>query len=138
MAGPARDTSTPWLRGLRSRPTFTGTGLAQPKTPAPASDSSAGTISVPTGSTCTTGFRVSRPARFAVSSPNALATQPCDTSCRMIDGTMTQKMMISCSVMLWWAIERDEDDDAGDDPQACASFADPSARLPEEAPGGRT
>jgi hypothetical protein len=101
VAGPARETSTPWLRGLRNRVVFTGTGLAQPKTPAPASDRSAGTISVPTGSTCTMGFRLSRPARFAVSSPNALATHPWDTSCRMIDGTMTQKMMSSCSVM-WW------------------------------------
>ncbi len=56
---------------------------------------------MPTGSTCATGFSVSRPARFAVSSPNALATQPCDTSCRMMDGTMQQKMMTSCFVM-WW------------------------------------
>ena len=80
---------------------FTGTGLAQPKTPAPARDNKAGTINVPTGSTCAIGFRVRRPARFAVSSPNALATQPCDTSWRMIDGTMTQKTMTSDSVM-WW------------------------------------
>ena len=101
VAGPARETSTPWLRGLCKRLVLTGTGLAQPKTPAPANDSSAGTISVPTGSTCAMGFRVRRPARLAVSSPNALATQPCDTSCRMIEGTITQKTMTSCSVM-WW------------------------------------
>ena len=33
VAGPASETSTPWLRGLRSRAVFTGTGLAQPKKP---------------------------------------------------------------------------------------------------------
>ena len=73
-AGPARETSTPWLRGLRKRAVFTGTGLAQPKKPTEPNESSAGTMRVPTGSTCTTGFRLSLPARFAVSSPNALAT----------------------------------------------------------------
>jgi hypothetical protein len=71
-------------------------------TPNELSDSSAGTISVPNGSTCTSGFRLSRPARFAVSSPKALATYPWEISCRMMDGTTTQKMMISCVVMLWW------------------------------------
>jgi hypothetical protein len=70
-AGPANDTKTPWLRGLRNRPVVTGTGFAQPKTPAEASERRAGTMRVPTGSTCTAGFKVSRPARFAVSSPNA-------------------------------------------------------------------
>ena len=57
-------------------------------------------MSVPTGSTCGAGLSVSRPARFAVSSPNALATTPCETSWRMIEGTITQKMMISVLVML--------------------------------------
>ena len=90
------------MRGLRNRPTFTGTGLAHPNTPIPLNASSAGTIKVPTGSTCTTGLRLRRPARFAVSSPNALATKPCETSCKMIEGTTTQKMMTSCLVMLWW------------------------------------
>ncbi len=101
VAGPASETSTPWLRGLRSRDTLTGTGLAHPNTPALVRDNSAGTMSVPTGSTCTTGFRFRRPARFAVSSPKALATHPCDTSCRMMEGTMTQKMMTSC-LLMWW------------------------------------
>ena len=91
MAGPASETNTPSLRGLRSRPTLTGTGLAQPKKPTPPSDRSAGTMSVPTGSTCGDGLRVSRPARFAVSSPNALATTPWDTSCKMIDGTTSRR-----------------------------------------------
>ena len=89
------------MRGLRSRLTSTGTGLAQPNTPKLASASTAGTISVPTGSTCTSGLRLKRPARSAVSSPKSRATQPCDTSCKMMDGTTTQKMMISCVVMLW-------------------------------------
>ena len=59
------------VRGLRNRPTLTGTGFAQPKTPTVLSARSAGTRSVPTGSTWTTGLRLRRPALFAVSSPNA-------------------------------------------------------------------
>src|SRR5713101_277977 len=49
----------------------------------------AGRIRVPKGSMCLIGFNVNRPARLAVSSPNSNATAPCDTSCRMIDGTTT-------------------------------------------------
>ena len=45
--GPARATSTPWLRGLRRRALLTGTGFAHPKTPKPPRASIAGTISVP-------------------------------------------------------------------------------------------
>ena len=103
VAGPARDTSTPWFRGLRSRAVLTGTGLAHPNTPAEAMTITAGTMSVPTGSTCTSGLRLSRPARAAVSSPKNRATHPCETSWRMIDGITTKKKMISSRVMLWWA-----------------------------------
>ena len=91
VAGPARETSTPWLRGLRRRLRFTGTGLAQPKKPNPLRASRPGTSSVPIGSTWASGLKVSRPARLAVSSPNARATQPWEISWRMIEGTMQQK-----------------------------------------------
>ncbi len=102
MAGPASATSTPSLRGLRRLAVLTGTGLAHPMTPKEVSESNAGTIRVPTGSTWDTGLSVSRPARAAVLSPNILATHPCEISCKMIDGTTQQKTMMSCSVMLWW------------------------------------
>ena len=99
MNGPASETSTPWLRGLRRRPTVTGTGFAQPKKPQPDRTMIAGTSSVPIGSTWRTGFRLSRPARFAVSSPNADATQPCEISWRISDGIRMQNQMISVSLI---------------------------------------
>jgi len=105
--------------------------------PTELSESRAGTMSVPTGSTCATGLRVSRPARFAVSSPNAFATSPCDSSCKMIDGTMQQKMMISLCVMLWCATSAMRTTA----PAAIhrARFVRSSiGRLPDGAPGGRT
>ena len=45
----------------------------------------------PSGSMWRTGLSVSRPARWAVSSPKARATTPWETSCRMIDGMRTKK-----------------------------------------------
>ena len=67
-------------RGLRSRRAITGTGLAQPKTGAPLTARISGSAIVPTGSTCRTGLRLSRPFLRAVGSPNAFATQPCEIS----------------------------------------------------------
>ena len=55
------------------------------------STSSAGTMSVPNKDTCTSGFKESRFARLAVSSPNASATQPWVTSWRMIEGMIARK-----------------------------------------------
>ena len=95
-------------------------------------------MSVPTGSTCTSGFRLSRFARFAVSSPNALATQPCDTSWRMMDGTTTQKMMISCVVMLWWTTSATTTIAIATTHRARLVRWSIGRRPPEGAPGGRT
>jgi len=44
----------------------------------------AGKMIEPNGSMCGIGFRVRRPARFAVSSPKNSATMPWLISCRMI------------------------------------------------------
>ena len=49
-----------------------------------------GNATVPMGSTCRTGLRLSRPFLRAVGSPNAFATQPCEISwstMAMISGT---------------------------------------------------
>ncbi|TQV79302.1 hypothetical protein FKG95_16780 [Denitrobaculum tricleocarpae] len=63
-AGPAAATSTMSRLGLWSRPNFTGTGLAQPKrNPAPLSSNMAGRITVPKGSTCRIGLKLTRPKR---------------------------------------------------------------------------
>src|SRR6202035_1759788 len=94
-AGPTRETTTPWLRGLRSRPTLTGTGLAYPKAPSPLSTSSAGRMMVPNGSMWRSGLSVRRPARLAVSSPKASATAPWDTSCRITEGISAQNSRIA-------------------------------------------
>ncbi len=63
-----------------------GTGLAQPKKnglvpmTSEVTSRKPGSSTVPTGSTCRSGFSVSRPARAAVGSPQAYATTPCATS----------------------------------------------------------
>ena len=63
-AGPAAATSTMSRRTLRSRPKTTGTGLAQPKrNEAPLISSKAGRITVPRGSMCFSGLKVTRPWR---------------------------------------------------------------------------
>ena len=70
--GPAAATRIISLLGFRSLWNATGTGFAQPKAHAPWLIRSIpnGTIRVPSGSTCLIGFRVKRPARWAVESPN--------------------------------------------------------------------
>ncbi len=50
---------------------------------------------VPKGSMWRIGLSVNRPARLAVSSPKARATAPCDTSCRITEGTSATKSRIS-------------------------------------------
>ena len=79
-AGPASATHSMSFLGRRSRPKSTGTGLAQPNS-MPGLPSSldisritAGTSSVPTGSMWRAGFRLMRPAWYAVGSPNMRAT----------------------------------------------------------------
>src|SRR5262245_14547890 len=87
VPGPASATSKPSSRGRRNQRGSIGTGLAHPKTKAGVPNSRGirssmpGTSTVPTGSTCASGFSVSRPARAAVGSPHAYATTPCATSC---------------------------------------------------------
>ena len=54
---------------------------------------------VPKGSMWGMGFKVSRPARLAVSSPKSRAMAPWDTSWRMTDGTRAQSSRISKVLM---------------------------------------
>ncbi len=70
--------------GLRRFSQLTGTGLAQPKMNPPAISRMAGTSTVPIGSMCLIGFRVSRPIISAVGSPRRRAIQPCATSWTVI------------------------------------------------------
>jgi hypothetical protein len=80
VPGPAAATAIIPSRGLSSRCFFTGTGLAQPNTGAPASASRPGRITVPNGSTWRMGLSERRRCSFAVGSPSASAAQPCATS----------------------------------------------------------
>src|SRR5210317_1946459 len=67
LAGPARETMALSLRGDLKLTGLTGTGLAHPKrTPVPEMDSMRGTRTVPTGSMCLMGLRVTLPMSFAV------------------------------------------------------------------------
>src|SRR5688572_3616694 len=93
VAGPARLTNTRSRRGWRSCAAFTGTGLAYPSTGSCARTAIAGRMIDPNGSMCGTGFSVSRPARFAVSSPNQLATTPWLTSWQITAATRQPKKM---------------------------------------------
>src|SRR5260370_18292591 len=98
VAGRARLTKTMSRRGWRSRCGSTGTGLAYPKMGSPARAPMAGKMIDPNGSMWGSGFRVRRPARFAVSSPNQEATTPWLTSWRMIATTRHPNRMIAmCS-----------------------------------------
>ena len=85
IPGPAAATSTMSRRGRRSRRKSTGTGLAKPNIirPPDASSSIAGRITVPNGSMWRSGLKVTRPSRWAVSSPSRQATAPCAASCRV-------------------------------------------------------
>ncbi len=80
VKGPMSPTRTDWLRGLLSLEILTGTGFAQPKYPAPEIVKIIGKTMDPMGSMCLRGFRVSRPALFAVSSPKMNAISPCEIS----------------------------------------------------------
>ena len=131
----------------RARPDCAGCAVG-PCSPAPAwpsrrrrsrpGTSRAGTIKVPTGSTWASGLRVSRPARAAVSSPKARATQPWETSWRMMEGTITQKRMMS---PLGDVVVRDQghdDDDAGRRSTGRAWCCGPWDGGPEVAPARAT
>src|SRR5262249_6261543 len=86
--GPARATSTMSRRGFLSALKLTGTGLAYPnRNGVRRSNKIAGIRIVPTGSMCLSGFMVTRPKRYAVSSPRRWATKPCAASCRVIART---------------------------------------------------
>lgn len=77
---PAEATATvPHFRLLKLFGLY-GTGLAQPKTKPVEKYINAGTTMEPIGSRCLRGFKVSRPALRAVSSPNISATYPCEIS----------------------------------------------------------
>jgi hypothetical protein len=90
------------------------------------------------GSTCTSGFRLRRPARLAVLSPKTLATQPCETSCRMMDGTTAQKMTMSVVEMLWWTTSATTRTAPATIHSARLVRGSMGRRLPEGAPGGYT
>ena len=74
--GPTSPTQSMSRRGLRSWFGFTGTGFAHAITGMPEIAPNAGRMIDPNGSMCGIGFSVSRPAFFAVSSPNHSATTP--------------------------------------------------------------
>ncbi len=69
-AGPAKEVSKISLLGFRKYIGLIGTGFAQPKR-------NRNRLIVPIKSKCFKGFNVSRPADFAVGSPNRKATKPC-------------------------------------------------------------
>ena len=99
IAGPASATRAMSRLGFFSAAKFTGTGFAQPNmNGARVKISSAGKITVPTGSTCRNGFKDSLFARFAVASPHIKAAYPCAISCRTIarnsGSALTQKAAI--------------------------------------------
>jgi len=83
---PASDTMMFAMSLLRQRRGLTGVGLPQPmsgeKPPAPTTmmKLTMGMSRVPTGSVCATGFSVTRPSMYAVSSPNLYDIQACPAS----------------------------------------------------------
>jgi hypothetical protein len=71
VRGPATATSAMSRPGWFKRPNATGTGFAQPnRKGAEVMKSRAGTMIVPNRSTCFRGLKVTRPSRWAVSSPS--------------------------------------------------------------------
>ncbi len=62
---------------------FTGVGLAQPITGMCVTNATRGSMIVPTGSICLSGFSVMRPSMRAVWSPSREAIHPCADSCRL-------------------------------------------------------
>jgi hypothetical protein len=78
VAGPAAETRAESLRGFLRLLKATGTGLAEPniKLPFERINSIIGTRTVPIGSICAIGFKVSLPIIFAVGSPSLYAVYP--------------------------------------------------------------
>ena len=75
----------------------------------PRKNEARGTRTDPTGSRCFRGFRVQRPAYFAVGSPKAFATKPCDTSwmtTEKIRMTSWKRIAIAESILVWYGAER--------------------------------
>ena len=70
LTGPAAATTAKSRRGDFRLRKSTGTGLAQPISGKPVVMASSGNSSVPMGSMCATGFKVSRPSMRAVGSPS--------------------------------------------------------------------
>ncbi len=72
-----------------------GTGFAHPKIKPPNKSPIRGKRIDPIGSMCGIGFKVKRPALFAVSSPKNKAATPCAISCKIIETIkMTSTKMI--------------------------------------------
>ena len=65
----------------RSLDGFVFTGFPQPMNPPPNNDIAKGRITVPSQSTCASGFSVTRPSNTGVSSPSFIATQAWANSC---------------------------------------------------------
>ena len=95
--GPTRPTQSMSRRGLRILFGSTGTGFAHAITGMPVSAPMAGRMIEPTGSMCGIGFSVSRPASFAVWSPNQSATTPWLISCRITATIRQPNQMADCS-----------------------------------------
>lgn len=68
--GPAKETTASSLRIFLKLFLLTGTGLAQPIMKEDDANDSRGIRTLPIRSICFMGFRLRRPWRFAVSSPN--------------------------------------------------------------------
>ena len=98
-AGPARPTSTAWLRGWRRRLTETGTGFAHPKATCTVKISRIGRRIVP--NEVDVLERVERQASgvFRRVVAAQFATAPWLTSCKMIEGIRTTKYQTSIGLM---------------------------------------
>jgi hypothetical protein len=85
VRGPAAETHIISLLGFLRLKKLTGTGFAYPNIMGELLKMRrSGKMIVPNISIWTNGFRDNLPICLAVGSPNLLATNPCDTSCRMI------------------------------------------------------
>ncbi len=105
IPGPAIETlSVPhfWSRKLKG---LIGTGFAQPTIKGlPEKIKIKGKTMVPKRSMCFNGFKVKRPASFAVGSPKCRATDPWAISCKTIEKNKTTKENIVSIVSLWYHI----------------------------------
>ncbi len=101
VKGPAKETfRAPHFWSLKLYG-LTGTGFAQPTNIGlPMKNKKTGNKIEPNKSKCGIGFKVRRPAYFAVGSPRELATYPCANSWMMTENNKTtkEKILITISI----------------------------------------